>query len=151
MPTKLCYFGCKLDVPMHRFPKPGYYNEARFNMWLLIVLINTELWTVKTPKLQVLLKLNIKIKELKACHIHDNILEMVSTGSSMMNIHTEISDATEAGSKKKDFYIEKIKNFKTYQQLKTRLLKLQNKCKEVKKSYRVAKMSCSHSEFFSKK
>ncbi|CAG5030943.1 unnamed protein product [Parnassius apollo] len=30
MPTKLCYFG----LPMHRFPKPGYYNEARFNITL---------------------------------------------------------------------------------------------------------------------
>ncbi|CAG5036322.1 unnamed protein product [Parnassius apollo] len=90
---------------------------------------------------------------------------MVSTGSSMMNIQTVISHTTEEtlpkastseeayqigkqckpqkqrdGSKKKVFYIEKIKKFKTCQQLKTRLLKLQNKCKDVKKSYRVAEM-----------
>ncbi|CAK1587674.1 unnamed protein product [Parnassius mnemosyne] len=43
MPTKLCYFGCKLDVPMHRFPKPNYNNEVRFNMWLAVLSVETKL------------------------------------------------------------------------------------------------------------
>ncbi|CAG5052506.1 unnamed protein product [Parnassius apollo] len=91
MHTKLYYFCCKLDVPMHRFPKPGYYNKASFNMWLAVLSEETKLrgtsYILRTHQYRTL--------DSENSETASSTKRMVSTGSSMMNIHTEISHTTE--------------------------------------------------------
>ncbi|CAG4943998.1 unnamed protein product [Parnassius apollo] len=131
MPTKLCYFGCKLDVPMHRFPKPGYYNEARFNMWFAVLSEETKLRGTSYILIKKYLHISHQYRALdsensETASSTEETLPKASTSKVVYKIRKQSKPRQQrAESKKKVFYIEKIKNFKTYQLLKMRLLKLQ--------------------------
>ncbi|CAG5019344.1 unnamed protein product [Parnassius apollo] len=120
MPRKFCYFGCKLDVPMHRFPKPNYINEVRFNMWLAVLSEETKLKGTSyilgnvyicdrhfeqkfrtagkrlTANSYPSLNLSQQYRDLDSDNSESaSVAEgMLSTVSSVMNIQTEISHAT---------------------------------------------------------